>query len=315
MAQVLDTASVPDRERGDYWRDLICDTYVELDCAGMPREGFWGSVRAQAVADVEFSLVASLGHDVIRSPKQIAKSTREYFLVSLQTIGTGLIEQDGKQAHLDPGDFAIYDSTRPYRLRFGGEVQQAVLKLPRERLLRHLPAADCAAAVRVRGTTGLGRMVSNLIHDAAEHLVDAGELLPGAVAENVVSLLAVALGNAIPNERAAQGCVRLSVFRHACNYIHEHLGDPGLSVDRVAAAHRVTGRYLRQLFAEHGLTASRYIWDTRLDCCRRDLENPLLDGLTITQISFKWGFSDSAHFSRSFRKRFGMAPRDCRTRH
>jgi AraC-like DNA-binding protein len=30
---------------------------------------------------------------------------------------------------------------------------------------------------------------------------------------------------------------------------------------------------------------------------------------TITEIAFSWGFSDSAHFSRSFRKQFGICPR------
>jgi len=34
-----------------------------------------------------------------------------------------------------------------------------------------------------------------------------------------------------------------------------------------------------------------------------------LHGKTITEIAFFWGFSDSAHFSRSFRRRFGISPR------
>jgi hypothetical protein len=31
---------------------------------------------------------------------------------------------------LAPGDFALYDSTRPYQLTFDGAFQQFVLKLP-----------------------------------------------------------------------------------------------------------------------------------------------------------------------------------------
>jgi AraC-like DNA-binding protein len=35
---------------------------------------------------------------------------------------------------------------------------------------------------------------------------------------------------------------------------------------------------------------------------------------TITEIAFLWGFSDSAHFSHSFRKEFGTSPRAFRSR-
>ena len=38
--------------------------------------------------------------------------------------------QDGRVATLLPGDFALYDSTRPYELIFDEPLQQYVLQLP-----------------------------------------------------------------------------------------------------------------------------------------------------------------------------------------
>jgi AraC-like DNA-binding protein len=34
--------------------------------------------------------------------------------------------------------------------------------------------------------------------------------------------------------------------------------------------------------------------------------------LSISEICFRWGFNGSAHFSRSFKERYGVSPRDYR---
>jgi AraC-like DNA-binding protein len=60
------------------------------------------------------------------------------------------------------------------------------------------------------------------------------------------------------------------------------------------------------LFSERGITISDYIWRARLQNCRQELET--LGGKTITDVAFSWGFSSSSHFSRVFRKYFGIVP-------
>ena len=50
----------------------------------------------------------------------------------------------------------------------------------------------------------------------------------------------------------------------------------------------------------------------RLERAREDLANPLYSHLSISDVCFRWGFNDAAHFSRSFRDQFGLSPRDHR---
>ena len=57
---------------------------------------------------------------------------------------------------------------------------------------------------------------------------------------------------------------------------------------------------------ERGTTVSDYIWQARLQNCRQELEAHA--GTTITDVAFSWGFSSSSHFSRVFRKYFGVVP-------
>jgi AraC-like DNA-binding protein len=63
-------------------------------------------------------------------------------------------------------------------------------------------------------------------------------------------------------------------------------------------------------FAASDRSIADHIWTTRLDGCRADLARRV--DQTISEVAFAWGFSSSAHFSRAFRKRFGVTPTDFR---
>jgi AraC family transcriptional regulator, positive regulator of tynA and feaB len=73
----------------------------------------------------------------------------------------------------------------------------------------------------------------------------------------------------------------------------------------------VTTRHVHRVFSEAGATPSSYILEHRLDLAARKLRN-LKRGDNITTIAFDSGFSDLTSFSRSFRKRYGVTPRDYR---
>ncbi len=94
--------------------------------------------------------------------------------------------------------------------------------------------------------------------------------------------------------------------------IEARLSDPEVSLEDVAAAHRISPRYLQKLFKSADETFSHYILARRLERCRADLADPMCAQLSISQICFRWGFNGSAHFSRAFRDRYGMSPREHR---
>ena len=80
----------------------------------------------------------------------------------------------------------------------------------------------------------------------------------------------------------------------------------------VWVSNRMSSRFGRtsanrsNLFSERGMTVSDYIWRARLQHCRQELETH--GGKTITDVAFSWGFSSSSHFSRVFRRCFGVSP-------
>ena len=95
-------------------------------------------------------------------------------------------------------------------------------------------------------------------------------------------------------------------------HIDEHLGDPALDPESIAAAHFISRRHLDRLFADGERTVAETIRDRRLERCRRDLEDPARAGDSVLDIAMRWGFVSPAHFSRAFRATYGMTPRELR---
>jgi len=315
MTQLLSTDAVPRNQRLAYWTDMICNVYVQLGCDPV-REGppgdFTGSIRRHTLPSLDVSVVNSGAQSVMRTPGHIARSTDAYFLVGIQTAGRGVVRQDGRDAVLSVGDFALYDSTRPYQLLFDDAFEQIVLKLPGERLRSELRDTEALTATTVSGREGAGHLLISMIRTLRE---DIDALQPAsalAVANGVLSILVAGL-QTLPAARSP-GLSQLAAFHLARikRRIDEQLADPALSVSGLAAQLGLSASQVHRVFGSEPLTPAQYIWERRLEACSRDLREPRLAGRTVSEIAFGRGFNDAAHFSRAFRERFGCSPREWR---
>jgi AraC-like DNA-binding protein len=297
MTQLLSTDAVPRDQRLAYWTDMICNVYVQLGCDPV-REGdtcdFEGSIRQHALPGLDVSVVTSGPQKVMRTPGHISHSSDDYFLVSIQARGRGVVRQDGRDAVLAAGDFALYDSTRPYQLLFDESFEQIVLKLPGERLRSELRDTEALTATTVSGRAGAGHLLLGMIHTLRE---DIDTLQPtSALAASAPSL----------SNLTAYHLARVK------RLIDEQLADPSLSVGTLAAGLGVSVSHIHRVFRSEPLTPSQYIWERRLEACSRDLLEPRLAGRPVAEIAYGRGFNDAAHFSRAFRERFGCSPREWR---
>ena len=190
MSRLLTTAHVEPRQRLAYWTDMVCDTYVQLESdapgdAPVNTPGIEGEIAADTLATLQLSRVTASAQTVRRTPAKIARASEDYFLVSIQTRGEGLVVQDGRSARLARGDFALYDSTRPYELRCEGPFQQYVLMLPGPTLRTGLRDTRGLTASTVSGQRGAGHLMIGMIETLA---LDIDTLAPesaAAVADSV----------------------------------------------------------------------------------------------------------------------------------
>ena len=95
--------------------------------------------------------------------------------------------------------------------------------------------------------------------------------------------------------------------------LRRHIDDPELGPDEVAAGCGISVRYLHELLRDTNMTLGQWIRDTRLQAAMEDLQNPA-DRRAIGEIAYARGFTDQAQFSRAFRARFGVTPKEARGR-
>ena len=300
--------------RLEAWKDLVSRTFVSLEC-DTPRDvDFRGRITTRGDGPVVVSLVDTVAQSVDRTRNLIRQDDAEVVLISCQIDGEGVIAQNGRSAHLKPGDFALYDSTRPYTLHFESRFRQLVLHLPRDVLRRRLGPIRALTARHFRSDQpelsiastyfrGLGAALSALDARAVENF--------GTIA---LDLLALGLERDLDQAGLTQPRPADALREQARQIMARRYHEPDLSTPEIARAMKISPRRLQEVFAEAATTPMEELWRRRLEASRRLLADPRQMGTSITDIAYRCGFSDSAQFSRRFRDCYHATPRQLRYR-
>ena len=70
-------------------------------------------------------------------------------------------------------------------------------------------------------------------------------------------------------------------------------------------SHRSLSKFKRDFFNHYNTTPGKWLLNKRIDHAANLI---LKDSLNITQVAFESGFEDVSHFSRVFKKKYGMSP-------
>ncbi|MNT79221.1 HTH-type transcriptional activator RhaS [compost metagenome] len=85
-----------------------------------------------------------------------------------------------------------------------------------------------------------------------------------------------------------------------------------MAPSQVAQGCGVSVAYLHRILRAGGLSVESFIFELRLEKCRELLLDARHRHRSIAELAYQVGFSHPSHFSRLFKQRFGMTPRDLR---
>lgn len=314
MAVLIRTSDIPAASRYAAWRSVVCDTLGPLDMRSDPEAPLSGQIEAGPMGPVNVGRIQTITpHSVHRTPRLIRSGGAELYRLVLVTSGRPVLSQDGRITRLRPGDFAIYDFSRPYELGYDCPVELAVFGFPRDLLALPADTARDLAAVPIAAEGGAAALVAPLLRRVT---LDLDSYQPASAAR--LCTVMMDLVTAAVAERAEQiklipveSRERIMLLRiHA--FIEQHLGETDLAPGLVAAAHHISVRYLHRLFEDQDTTVAAWIRRRRLERCRRDLADPALRAATVSALAARWGLPDAAQFSRLFRRAYGMPPAEYR---
>ncbi|MFI4933722.1 MAG: helix-turn-helix domain-containing protein [Caulobacterales bacterium] len=303
------TDSYPRAERLQAWREVL--TRLRLPLGEPPEhEPFRGQVSCLvSPLGMDFSVMSASPQAISgRNPNQPAAV---WLVVLLEGEATFF---DGETTvTLATGDIAYGPSGMNAALRLATPFRLLFISAPRVALDHRLIAPLSLGVGRLRGDSGLGHVFSGLLRATADTLDDltSEQLRPVelALTEFLVANLAA---EGSPAAQGGAGAARAAHLHRICQTIETMLADPELTLERVADADGISSRSLQKVFAAGGQNFSTYLRTRRLERCRLDLTSPVFAGLSISEICFRWGFNGSAHFSRAFKDRYGVSPREYR---
>jgi AraC family transcriptional regulator, positive regulator of tynA and feaB len=299
----LSTSGLAPKRQIQCWTDALTDLCGHFDVDPLEASSFEGRVNYTTVSKLKLCQIEASQHRISHTASRARLSEHPYVKILFQTHGISYFEQNGRHIVVMPGDCLAYDVSCPHTIVSPAMTRHEVVIVPKELLLERGFRLAKMSACKLSARTGTGRIAHDFVHAVFD---EATKLSPNnavGVADSLIDLLLLPLREA---DAMFDRVGPEAMYVRAQGFIREHLRDPDLSIDQISAALGCTKRYLHMLFSDRGITVSDYIWQTRLQNCRHELETQA--GKTITDVAFSWGFSSSSHFSRVFRKYFGFVP-------
>jgi AraC-like DNA-binding protein len=227
----------------------------------------------------------------------------DQLLIYLQREGWCDTDCAGRRGRINAGDVAIFDYARPFSSVVTDYVNLMVV-VARE----SVPAA--LLAIEPHGLifpceSGAARLIGAALKEfyaQADHLTvsEAEAAIEGIVALTTACARARLAGDEADHVKSRR--------KAALDYIDAHLGNPRLGPDEIAdALHLSRASLYRLLSAQGGIRA--VLLKRRLDEALRLMLATNKDERSLKDIAKCCGLGGMSQFSRAFRARFGMPPR------
>src|SRR6478736_8665952 len=304
------TADLPEKDRVAMWREHYGRMAMKLDIEPINDAPLECAILIRVLPGVQIMSTAMSPSRITRTREFLADGNGDLtFIINqsgsvvTQSRGRDVVLREGDAVLMSTGEVKVFD--RPVH---GGSLS---FRIPRSILSAIVPDVDDVVMQLIPQKTEALKLLAGyaapLFNDialatpefrrtAVNHLHDLVALALGAARDGV------AAGHAIPAAR----------LRMAKSYIVENSSRRELSVGAVAAHLGLTPRNLQRLFESEGTTFSEFLLLQRLSRAHRMLTEPRLAQNPVGSIAYDAGFGDLSYFNRSFKRRFGMTPRDVR---
>jgi len=314
--QRLATADLAPAARLEKWIEFGSDTLSDMIVLPEGRGAFDASLTRAAIGRLGFVWMESTAATAIGASHNVGRwsaPSGDAYLLRLQDYGQVIVGSGSEATALRPQEMVLRRCGAKWSTRVPHRTGLISVKIPTDLLADRLGDPERLAGRVFSGTSGPGKVASSAILAVKQLLTEPDEAdWSEAVEDILLSALLLACqspaGESVSSFPLSSG--RERSWRLACQYIDEVLGDPDLSVSKVAEATGIGLRTLQRLFVTMGESPREYIMRRRLDRAMAMLRSgDGRYGKRVTDIAFSVGFNDLSHFSRAFAKRYGKSPR------
>jgi AraC family transcriptional regulator, positive regulator of tynA and feaB len=292
------------------WEHILSATYLPWTVAipELPEQNaFRGWVRRWPIDDILLADSRCGPCSGRRARHQPADAEGEFVVVMIIQAGGETLSQRHTEATLTAGDVVAWDSAGRNRFTIPESLSKRSMVIPRAALDEVGGRPWMRDGVTLDATAPATRLLTS-------HLATLSEVLPGlgsaAMSAARVAALELFVGalrtdSDVCSAEHVRPALRASIER----YIAQNLLNGAVTPAAIAAAHCVSIRTVYRVFSATGQTVGEVVRARRLARARADVTD---SDRPISVIAHRWGFSDTSHFSRTFKAHYGCSPTDYR---
>jgi AraC family transcriptional regulator, positive regulator of tynA and feaB len=296
------------------WSEILADTHLAFDIRATPGtpSRFDGAVTRRKVGDlvlVDCAASPFLGHRSRAVMGGVEDGRQQEDILGFQFVCRGVerVSEGSRQLALTAGNVVLWDGLQPTDVEILEAFHKRTLLFPRERVLALCPRLGEVDAFPSLRDSGPARLLVRYMNALVAELPRLDMAANTAAANAALELLRAAIEPTLP---ASRSVTRAAMRAEIRRYVRTHLHDPALSPASIARAYAMSVRALHALFEDADESVAGLVRSERLLRCLEDLQRP--NAGSVTDIAFRWGFCDAAHFSRVFKREFGATPSDVR---
>ena len=306
------TDDLPERDRLAIWREAFGRSVVKLDMEPVGDGPLRIEGHIQALPNLAIASFSSSPAKVTRTKALASDSSDDLVLVIAG--GDVMFHQGNKEVELKVGESLLWSNAVPGGCLHNEPIDRLLtVAIPRTTLTQTLVNLDDTVMQRITHGNEAMRLLAGYVRILRGEIDTMSPELKAASSAHVQDLIVLALGANRDAAHLARGRgARVARLQALKADILANLTRRDLSIDRLAARHSISPRYIRALFDSDQTTFTDFVLNQRLARAHRCLEDIRFAGYMISTIAFEAGFGDLSYFNLAFRRRYGVTPSDIR---
>lgn len=306
----INTANIPLMNKKLIWENGITSAYYDLSINIPDINHFHGKLLHVSTDDLEVSSLSSQPIQYVCSDNQV-KQEQDSFLLALPIFNPIEYLQQNKRFEILPGGFLLQHGMTPYTLNNPSVNQMWVIKIEGsklrqlcyqpEKLCMHVDTGNHANTAFLMDYIPLAfqKLNANKVHATHSKLMT----------KHILELLSLLLNESQQVTQSREEVVITAHLHRIQQYISNNLPNTELNATNVAAACKISTRYLYVIFKHQQLSFNQYLKEQRLSKAYALLAGNQYP-FSIDYLASQCGFNSSSYFISQFKQRYQTHPKD-----
>jgi AraC-like DNA-binding protein len=307
------TNELPEWDRVPVWQEVFGRSISKLDLELVSQDPLLYVSSIRALPDVTICSSLTSGAVTAKRTSSHVADGDDNFVLNMPRRGRLSVTQRDREMFSSEGAAFLWSNAETGMLRQWETSDFVSVALSRRMLQGVVKNVDDAIMRPIPASTEAVHLLRTYVDVLLDPNTPTSPELLALSAAHIGDLAVLAIGaTRDAEERARSGGLRAARLQAVKSDILANLTQADLNIEQVAARHRVSPRYIRDLFNADGATFGDFVREQRLRQVYRLLCDPVERRRSIGVIALACGFGDISHFNHSFRRRFGETPSDAR---